>query len=676
MAEAEDVITDVARHATSYTQALWRRHQQKTQRPSVTMLADVAPRIDLLIQAVFGTRYRLRTAQLPAPPTFLAQTFQRHERPRTRCAIPATDGVCIWLPADSGLADPTLATERFRTMALLQAMRAQRGSAAGMAFTASPLVRDLYLVLEAHAADADLARLLPGMQTALNDLRQASLAARPPLSSFPALRRPLENWLRSLLAQRCDGNASRVPASLSPQESARIARAIAAELTPDPLAGKRLGERPLWRDWWTGELRLPTACVGATLPAHGAAGDDAAGPTRTARLIRRPEVREGDGEEDNAGQGAWMIQPEPPQEHAEDPFGMQRPTDRDVQTAADEFADLMSELAQARLVSSPGVPREVLLSDDPPDARARFAAGASGDSGSLSYPEWDFRIQAYRHPGATVRLLPPASGPQQWVDDTMNAHRSLLDAIGRRFAMLRARRRLLRRQFDGDELDLEACIDSQADMRCGLPTAQALYCSQRRTRRDTAILLLIDVSGSTDGWISANRRVIDVEREALLLVCIALNAVGLPYAVQAFSGCGPQRVTVRELKRFDEAWNPGIALRIAALAPEQYTRAGAALRHASRTLMQEVASHRLLLLLSDGKPNDEDLYQGRYGVEDTRRAVTEAKLQGISPFCLTVDRQASAYVPAVFGAQHYALLTNPGRLPGVLLDWMQRLLLA
>jgi nitric oxide reductase NorD protein len=143
--------------------------------------------------------------------------------------------------------------------------------------------------------------------------------------------------------------------------------------------------------------------------------------------------------------------------------------------------------------------------------------------------------------------------------------------------------------------------------------------------------------------------------------------------VQSFSGEGPGNVTVRELKRFDERYGDDVALRIAALEPERYTRAGAALRHASASLMRERAEHRLLLLLSDGKPNDVDRYEGRYGVEDLRQAVVEAGLTGIRPFCLTVDRAAATYLPAVFGGQ-YALLPRPELLAAVLLDWLRRLL--
>lgn len=676
MAEAEDVITDAALHATNFVQGVWRRHRANAPATSVLTLADIAQRLDLLIVAAFGRSYRLRTAQVPARATFLARTFQRQHRPRTQGAIPATDGTCIWLPAETGLTDAALALERFRTVALQQAMRAYRGSAAGAGSGATPLVRDLYLLIEAHAADTALAQLLPGLQEPLDALRAAALSARPAMSSFPVGRQPLETWVRRLMATPSLALGTDALCSPSPERSRHMARQIANEVQPDASIAMRLGTQPLFKDWWTGELHAPSAPSGPAVEGDSASDLDPASPTRSARLTRHPKVREATEEEDDARQGAWMIQASAPHEVAEDPFGLQRPTDRDAQTAADEFAESLAELEQARLVSTPGAPKEVLVSDDPPDGAAKHGAGGGANgSGHIKYPEWDHRIQAYREPGATVRLLPPLAGPQSWVDDTLAEHRSMLDAIRRRFEMLRGRRMPLRRQLDGDDVDLEACIDAQADLRAGLPMAQALYRSQKRSKREMAILLLIDISGSTDGWVSSGRRVIDVEREALLLVCIALGALGEPYAVQAFSGYGPQAVSVRTLKRFDEPYANQVATRIAALEPEQYTRAGAAIRHATATLMREPASQRLLLLLSDGKPNDVDVYEGRYGVEDMRRAVIEAKLQGIAPFCLTVDRHAAGYLPGVFGVNQYALLAKPSNLPAVLLDWMHRLVM-
>ena len=681
MAEAEDVITDAALHATKFIQGLWRRHRAHTPAAPNLALADVAQRLDLLIVAVFGLTCPLRVAQAPARATFLAKTFQRQNSPRVQGAIPATDGAQIWLPTETGLSDAALALERFRTVALQQAMRVVRGSAVGAGSDATPLVRDLYLLFEAYAADADLAHLLPGMQSPLQAMRAGALKARPALSRFPAARQPLESWVRQLMAAPVLSLGTDASYSPSTVRSRQMARDIAGQLRGDDSKVGRAQSQTLFKDWWTGELLTASPAAGSSLDTGNESGTTSgrasADAIRSARLERQPKVREAPDEEDDARQGAWMIQASAPHEVAEDPFGLQRPTDRDATTAADEFAESLAELEQARLVSTPGRPKEFLLSDDPPEARVKHDGGeGADDSEHIRYPEWDYRFQAYNEPGPIVRLLPAADGPQQWVDRTLDEHRSMLDAIRRRFEMLRGERTPLRRQLDGDDLDLEACIDARADLHAGHPMAPSLYRSQKRTKRDMAIMLLIDVSGSTDGWVSSGRRVIDVEREALLLVCIALGAMGEPYCVQAFSGYGPRSVSVRTLKRFDEPYGNQVAMRIAALEPDQYTRAGAAIRHASATLMRESASQRLLLMLSDGKPNDVDIYEGRYGVEDMRRAVIEAKLQGVAPFCLTVDRYAASYLPGVFGINQYALLAKPSMLPTVLLDWMQRLVMA
>lgn len=695
MAEAEDVITDVARHATVYAQDLWRRHRPAPAAGAAPLeLADMARRLELLIAAAFGRSFRLRVAQPPARASWAGRLLLRHQLPPAQDAIPATDGHSIWLPASFKQVPPDLdrnawAAGLFRTVALQQAMRAERGSPQQWPASAPPLERELYLLLEARAADAALASQLPGMAGALAALRREALARRPPLRAFPVLLQPIERLARAALAPLDDGKfIAQLPGRLdtrlfalpaSPAQVIGQARALAAALagsTAPALQGTRL----LWRDAWTGELRVPPAVRAGGQTFDTTADDDNAGNAspRSARMPRRPEVRDSLDDEDDQQPGAWMVQTAQPQEKAEDPMGLQRPTDRDTDTASEEFADALSELPEARLVSAPGKPKEVLISDDPPEAQIR--RGMNGKPGTAPeqrhYPEWDWRLGAYRDPGATVLLLPAPLGPQQWVDDTLAARRGMLHDIRRRFELLRAQRTRLRRQPEGDEIDLQAWTDAQADFRAGLPLAQGLYQTERRSRRDMAVMLLVDVSGSTDGWIAADRRIIDVEREALLLVCLALSGMADPYSVLAFSGEGPQAVVVRSLKRFDESYDGAVARRIAGLEPEHYTRAGAALRHASSLLMAQPAEHRLLLLLSDGKPNDIDDYEGRYGVEDMRQAVTEARLQGISPFCLTIDRQAAGYLPAVFGAHHYALLPRPERLPSVLLDWLRRLVSA
>lgn len=666
MPEAEDVLTDLARHAVIQAQAFWRRRQPAP--PAPLSLPEVAPRLDLLLTAVFDRRFPLRVAAPPPPPTLLSRLQRRG--PQARAALPATDDHHLWLPRDTGLDDPAVALRRFRLLALLQAARAVRGSAAARPASASPLQQSLYLLLEAQAAEGDVQTRLPGLAADLVALRRDALASHPPLAQFPDWRRPLEQLARDVLA-----GSDALPPTATPADSIDAAAAFAARLTQ---ATPTLATARLFPDGWSGELRAADAGVASRDSAF--AMDDAASssPARSARLRQPPRRRRADPHEDDARPGAWMVQTSSPQEKAEDPQGLQRPSDRDCDTAAEELADALAELPEARLVATPGRPKEFLLADDAPTAASRPDAAPPQNENrhrnqEWNYPEWDYRRGDYRRPGATVRLLPPALGPADWEARTLERHRGLVAGIRRQFEQLRARRQRLYRRLDGDDIDLAACVESEADFRAGLPRAQALYQQQRPARRELALLLLIDVSGSTDSWVAQQLRVIDVEREALLLVSIALQGLCEPYAIQAFSGEGPGGVTVRELKSFAEPHGEPVARRIAALEPEHYTRAGAALRHATATLLRQDAQHRLLLLLSDGKPNDVDEYEGRYGVEDMRQAVAEARCHGISCFCLTIDRQAADYLPAVFGARQYALLQEPSRLPRVLLDWLRQL---
>lgn len=665
MAEAEDVIVDAARHATVYAQALLKRRRAAaasfTHPPT---LLEFAPRLDLLLSAVYGRAWPLRVARAPIPASALKRLFSREKEPRQLDAVPSADMHAIWLPRTLAGVSSADAPVLYRAMALQQAQRALLRATSADLVPAEGLARDLALILEAERADAILLTKLPGLRRTLTQLRAEALRRRPAPERIPAAHASVERWLRERLAAPLDQSLGGISGDTVAASAAQLA---ATWPEHDPTA--------LIKDWWTGEWPLdePGASDASGLAEPYEAEGDA--PVRSARLARRPTVRAAQPEEEDAKAGAWMIQTTQPHEHAEDPMGLQRPGDRDTDSAAEGLADSVSELEQARLVRSAKRSHEVLLSDDAPEAPAHanlLPATATGSS--IHYPEWDYRCQAYRDPGTTVVESEAPAGAMEWVSRTMKAQASLLTAVRQRFEMLRAARVVLRKQADGDEPDLDACIEAHVDRRAGVGAAQAFYRSTRIAQRDCAVLVLVDVSGSTDSWVAGQRRIIDVEREALLVLSVALQGSGDPYAILAFSGHGPQQVTVRTVKRFDERHGDTVALRIAGLEPEHYTRAGAALRHASRLLAQQPARHQLLVLLSDGKPNDCDDYEGRYGVEDMRQAVQEIRHAGQSPFCLTVDRHAAAYLPHIFGPHQYALLQHPERLPNVLLDWMRRLL--
>ena len=217
----------------------------------------------------------------------------------------------------------------------------------------------------------------------------------------------------------------------------------------------------------------------------------------------------------------------------------------------------------------------------------------------------------------------------------------------RQFEALRPRRQILHGQPDGEELDLSALVRSLADRRAGAPGSDRVHSAARTVQRDLAVLVLVDVSLSTNSWV-LDRRVLDVEKEALLALAGGLDACGDEHAILTFTSRRREAVWVRTVKGFEEPLGATVIRRIRALKPGHYTRMGAAVRHATRQLAERPRGHRLLLL-TDGKPNDADHYEGRYAIEDTRMAIREARRAGCKVFGITVDREARDYFPYLFG---------------------------
>jgi nitric oxide reductase NorD protein len=245
----------------------------------------------------------------------------------------------------------------------------------------------------------------------------------------------------------------------------------------------------------------------------------------------------------------------------------------------------------------------------------------------------------------------------------LDEHRALRHDVRRRFEALRPQPKRCTRQLDGEDLDLDAYVEDFAARHAGRTPSDRLYLALRPQRREVAVAFLIDASGSTDAWVSGGRRVIDVEKEATLVFCEALEALRDRYAVYAFHGQGPRDLRLLRVKGFDERYGEAVQARIAGLHGEAFTRLGAPLRHLTAVLARQRTRLRLLFLLSDGKPNDEDVYEGPYGIEDTRQAVAEACVQGINLFCLTIDRQGSIYLPRMFGTHGYSILWDVTQLP-------------
>ena len=188
-----------------------------------------------------------------------------------------------------------------------------------------------------------------------------------------------------------------------------------------------------------------------------------------------------------------------------------------------------------------------------------------------------------------------------------------------------------------------------------------MYARRVRSERSLSSLMLADLSLSTDAYARPGARVIDLVRDSLFVFGNALDGVGDPFEMLGFSSVR-RAVRIHELKRFGEPWNDAARTGVAAIKPGFYTRMGAAIRHATAQLSQRGEHQRLLLILTDGKPNDLDVYEGRYGLEDTRQAVLEARQAGLVPFCVTIDQEANQYLPRLFGAQGFALVHRPDQL--------------
>jgi nitric oxide reductase NorD protein len=390
-------------------------------------------------------------------------------------------------------------------------------------------------------------------------------------------------------------------------------------------------------------------------------------------MRRQPRIREAAEDEDDTGAGAWVIRPDEPQESIEDPFGLQRPIDRDDHADPEALGDSLSDLPEARVVRTPGQAREVLRGANELQ-RSPIPALSPKSQPGIAYPEWDFRSGTYRRPGAVVREIAPMLGDLSWAEAARARHRSLVRRVRTRFERLRPRRVRIGRQADGPELDIAEYVKTAADSRAGVPVEDRLYIEMRRARRELSVALLVDTSASTDAWVSGNQRIVDVEKDALLVVFEALAALGDRHAIYSFSGHGPEQIDVVALKRFDESHGDVVTRRVAALDADGYTRVGAAIRHVTAALSGEWSERRLLLVLSDGKPNDVDEYEGRYGVEDTRQSVAEARAQSVDVFCLTVDREAPRYAGRIFGPAGFTVLRRPDQLPEVLVEALRRLL--
>ena len=281
----------------------------------------------------------------------------------------------------------------------------------------------------------------------------------------------------------------------------------------------------------------------------------------------------------------------------------------------------------------------------------------SNSEDEFLYDEWDHSRQKYRKEWCHLKEVAVRPAHNNFVNNTLHKHRSLLKHLHRTFEALRSDDKRIKRQPFGDDIDLDAIVEAYVDTKIGMEASQNLFTKCRKIERNIAVMFMIDMSGSTAGWIN------EMEREALVLLCESLEILGDRYAIYGFSGVTHKRCELYKVKEFDEIYNDEVKARISGIQPQDYTRMGAAIRHLTKLLNQVEARTKILITLSDGRPDDQDGYRGPYGIEDTRRALIEAKFLGIHPFCITIDNEAMDYLQHMYGAVNFAVVDHVDKLP-------------
>jgi len=217
----------------------------------------------------------------------------------------------------------------------------------------------------------------------------------------------------------------------------------------------------------------------------------------------------------------------------------------------------------------------------------------------------------------------------------------------------------------GDEINIDTWIDYKGNQNRS-NHLQRFFQTYERKMRDMSTLILADVSLSTEAGITQEIRVIDMIQDALMVFSESLYRLQDRFAIYTFSSIKNTKVNFHIIKNFKEQYSDDIRGRIHAIKPGYYTRMGAGIRESAKILEKQQSANKLLLILSDGKPNDVDRYDGRYGIEDTKKAIEEAKKMGVTPFCITIDIDAKEYLPYLFGRNSYAVIRDAKKLPKVL----------
>jgi hypothetical protein len=284
------------------------------------------------------------------------------------------------------------------------------------------------------------------------------------------------------------------------------------------------------------------------------------------------------------------------------------------------------------------------------------------------YDEWDNKLDDYKREWCKVREMDmPQTSPALFYDRAVDEYYGIVSLLRRYFGLLRPDRiQRFFREERGDDIDYDALIEAVVEQYAGVTPSDGVYIRREKNIRDVSVAFLVDMSYSTGDVLPSGKRIIDVEREGLVLMAEALESLGDQWAVYGFSTSRRDMVDFFIVREFDKPFADEVKMRFESMRPMAQTRLGAVIRHATRLLERRPSRIRLLILLSDGRPYDIDYGDAGYAVEDTRRALWEGRRKGVNFFCITVDKKSRDYLPYMYGESNYILIENMDALPAML----------
>ena len=536
------------------------------------------------------------------------------------------------------------------------------------------LAYDLFRVLEEGRLDACLARAYPGLRPALGRAQVEALQSRRSLDAASPVTTVLELLVRLGL-----GAHAGLPA---PEGSETLLGQLGETVHAlrDPLATSQDAA----------EAAVRACDVLSSLLAESDGVYETPDPVAYRGSCQTPVLRlAGPGERPR--EAPPESSGEPGESPLEAPFNIERVPDAVQQGQPFGPPTLLPQFLQ-QLTDPSGAPSPAPGGGAAPHDEDTDDRLQPQGPGTFVYDEWDCQARIYRPRWCLVKEHILDEGDLDCFNDALRRHSALLEDVKQQFeAILPEGLGRITRLNDGEDLDLNAALEAFADLRMRVPPDDKIYWRRYRVRRDVAVVFLLDMSASTAETLSlevpgaplpgatgprgaagrTKRRIIDLEKDSIALLMQALEAIGDAYGIYGFSGYGRDGVDFYIIKDLAERLDSRIKRRLDRVTPRHATRMGAAIRHAVRKLAPHAAATKILLLLSDGRPQDRGYSrQGAkkaYAVHDTHMALTESRAEGITPFCLTVDKAGHDYLQAMCGDIGYEVLddvaTLPARLP-------------